>query len=152
MTSWNDVVTAGSGIYLVAQTHDIRQPEGRAGECVWQIDGRECTTRDALFAEFSKQLRFPDYFGKNWDAFDECISSLEWLPCQSHFILIKHAESLLKLGRDLSVLLKILQSSAGEWTEVYPGGTFKVALVLSEREQPTLMDAFRQAGVVSRET
>jgi len=147
MTSWNDVVAGGSGIYLVAQIDETQPREHRTGECVWRIDGRNCTTRDALFAEFSGQLTFPNYFGKNWDAFDECISSLEWLPCQSHFFLIEHADSLLSLGRDLSVLLKILKSSAGEWAAVYPGETFKVALILPESEQPALMDAVRQAGV-----
>ena len=150
MTSWNHVVTAGSGIYLVAQTGEIRQPEVRAGECVWQIDGRNCTTKEALFAELSRQLSFPNYFGKNWDAFDDCISNLEWLPCQSHFIVIEHAESLLNLGQDLSALLKILQSSAREWAATFPGETFKVALVLPEREQPALVDAIRQTGVAWR--
>lgn len=35
---------------------------------------------DRLFDMLSVEFRFPDYFGKNWDALDECICDLCWLP------------------------------------------------------------------------
>ncbi|HIX44475.1 MAG TPA: barstar family protein [Candidatus Kurthia intestinigallinarum] len=40
------------------------------------IDGKDCLSTKALFKTFSKKLAFPDYFGKNWDAFNECINDL----------------------------------------------------------------------------
>ena len=36
-------------------------------------------TSHNVFAFYSKALSFPDYFGWNWDAFDECITDLSWL-------------------------------------------------------------------------
>ena len=43
------------------------------------IDCNKCTNKDKLFNVFSKQLEFPDYFGKNWDAFNDCIFDLRWI-------------------------------------------------------------------------
>ncbi len=41
---------------------------------------RGLTTKTALLSAVSSALRFPDYFGGNWDAFEECIRDLSWLP------------------------------------------------------------------------
>ncbi|WP_062050487.1 barstar family protein [Bacillus sp. JCM 19034] len=44
-----------------------------------EIDGKKCSDVEGLFDEFAIKLQFPNYFGKNWAAFDECINDLEWL-------------------------------------------------------------------------
>jgi RNAse (barnase) inhibitor barstar len=43
-------------------------------------------TREDIFNDFTKNLNFPEYFGRNWDAFDECINDLEWL--EEEYILL----------------------------------------------------------------
>jgi hypothetical protein len=47
-------------------------------ELVVCIRGKRCTTRASLFQECAAALQFPDYFGDNWDALEECITDLEW--------------------------------------------------------------------------
>ena len=37
------------------------------------IDGKKCKTEQDLFKEYATVLSFPSWFGKNWNAFDECI-------------------------------------------------------------------------------
>lgn len=34
----------------------------------------------SLFEELAESLRFPDYFGFNWNALEDCIRDLSWLP------------------------------------------------------------------------
>ena len=38
------------------------------------------TSHQELHGLLKEALRFPDYYGKNWDAFDECIRDVELPP------------------------------------------------------------------------
>ena len=44
------------------------------------VDGAPVTTREELHALLSDAFRFPDYYGRNWDAFDECIRDVALPP------------------------------------------------------------------------
>jgi len=41
-----------------------------------------------LLEELAIQLNFPDYYGMNWNALDECIRELSWLPRGS--VVLRH--------------------------------------------------------------
>ena len=45
---------------------------------VWRadLDGRRCRTAQGFLREIGVVLEFPHYYGRNWDAFDECFSDL----------------------------------------------------------------------------
>lgn len=45
---------------------------------------------DALAVGFS----FPDYFGRNWDALEECLRDLSWLPAEGYVLVVRAAEGL----------------------------------------------------------
>lgn len=38
------------------------------------------SSKEALLGELDQRLKFPEYFGGNWDALWECIRDLSWLP------------------------------------------------------------------------
>ena len=40
---------------------------------VFYIDGRRCDTMLNFYKEFAREIRFPDYFGWNADAYIECM-------------------------------------------------------------------------------
>jgi RNAse (barnase) inhibitor barstar len=61
-------------------------------------------TKEALFEELARHLRFPDYFGANWDALWECIRDLSWLPAGP--VVLRHSD--LPLAQDVANLKKYL--------------------------------------------
>ena len=44
------------------------------------IEGRRCGTKRALLNEFARVLAFPPHFGRTWDALEDCLTDLDWLP------------------------------------------------------------------------
>src|SRR5438552_17320122 len=48
------------------------------------LRGHKCRTSDQLFDEFGAALQFPEYFGENWDALNDCLTDLAWLPAAEY--------------------------------------------------------------------
>ncbi|MFD8816359.1 barstar family protein [Streptomyces sp. NPDC059627] len=46
------------------------------GGRVHHFDGRDLTTAQGVFSTFAETLRFPGYFGRNWDALVDCLGDL----------------------------------------------------------------------------
>ncbi|MDD5388679.1 MAG: barstar family protein [Gallionellaceae bacterium] len=57
------------------------------------LDGRLLGDKASLLAALGWTLHFPDYFGGNWDALDECLADLSWHAGPLR-LLITHADSL----------------------------------------------------------
>ncbi len=47
---------------------------------VYRLEGREIGGKAELLSRSAEALRFPAYFGHNWDAFEECLSDIAWGP------------------------------------------------------------------------
>jgi hypothetical protein len=40
----------------------------------------------------AKTLAFPDWFGGNWDAFEDCLCDLSWRPAPGYLLLLEHGK------------------------------------------------------------
>ena len=52
------------------------------------IDNNSIENDKDLFNSIANVMKFPDYFGKNWDALDECLRDLDWLELKEGLILV----------------------------------------------------------------
>jgi RNAse (barnase) inhibitor barstar len=73
--------------------------------------------RDALFDALTRALRLPDYFGRNWDALDECLRDLGWIGARR--VLLVHEDLPRLPARDGRIYLELLRDDAGEGLAVY---------------------------------
>lgn len=80
------------------------------------IEGQNCQKVEDLFQEFATKLNFPNYFGENWSAFDECLNDLEWLDSEKFVLFIKDFDKVL-IGDEegFQVFVNILISTINEW-------------------------------------
>jgi RNAse (barnase) inhibitor barstar len=86
------------------------------GLIVRLIRGRRCSTRDQFFQEWAAAFQFPHYFGHNWDAFEECINDLEWLPGKAYVTFLSDVGDVLNHETDdFRVLIDTLMMAAQEW-------------------------------------
>lgn len=106
------------------------------------IDGRGCGTKAALLATFAGALAFPDHFGKNWDAFEDCLTDLDWLPATGYVIVVTHAHALLAGHEgEYATFVSILESAGRDWATPRAAGVprpatpFHVRLTVGRRER-----------------
>lgn len=88
------------------------------GFVVRTIQGKKCRTPSTLFTEFARALDFPDYFGHNWDALEECLADFEWLQAKGYILLIHDAEAVLPEDEEeYETLLEILSDAGEAWSK-----------------------------------
>ena len=90
------------------------------------LDGRACRTKDGLLKEIAVTLAFPDYFGENWDALEECLCDLSWVSGAGHLLLIEQAGALLAgADKDYRTFLSILRATGAYWASDEAGRSAK---------------------------
>ena len=73
-------------------------------------------SKRGLLQWYASALKFPDYFGQNWDALEECLRNLSWQPPGR--VLIHHHELPLRgkgQGVDRDSYLRILADTVRHW-------------------------------------
>lgn len=84
-----------------------------------KIDASRIASEIDLLKVLAAGLNFPDYFGENWDALDECLRDLEWFPSERGWVLIvENSKQLWKENTELAgKLIKSWLMSAEEWSK-----------------------------------
>ena len=120
-----------SGVYRAARADEILDAVHGSELRLFTIAYAE---KDALLKRIAQALDFPDWFGGNWDALEDCLSDL---PAAGYVLLFEHA----KAGDDLGVLIDVLRSSAEQWAE--RGKPFFAVFIDPARALP-LPELFRE--------
>lgn len=57
-----------------------------------RVDLAGCVAKNVFLERIAAALRFPDWFGHNWDAFADCLADLSWLPDVGRIVVLEHAD------------------------------------------------------------
>lgn len=120
----------GAAVFVLDATeqNSLVRTAGDSGFHIFTIDVEDIKTKQELLRAFAVTLSFPDYFGHNWDALEECVRDLAWLPPGNLLLIFQNGDSLLSLGaKEFSVLISILGEATFSWKA--QGVVFSVVLL-----------------------
>lgn len=103
-----------SGVYRSNDAERLVAAAAAKGLCVARIAAAGPADKPALLRAFAAALRFPDWFGGNWDALEDCLTDLSWIRAPGYLILIEGSDRLAQ--DDLGVLREVLVSAAQFWS------------------------------------
>jgi hypothetical protein len=100
-----------SGVYRVSRSDAIIDAVRGSKLNLGLVFLKGADTKDAMLSCIAKSLAFPEWFGQNWDALEDCLTDLSWCQADGHVLVFDSFTP----GDDLGVLIDVLASSAEFW-------------------------------------
>lgn len=82
------------------------------------IDLNGVSDKDSALSRIAATLRFPNWFGHNWDALSDSLNDLSWLPSQGYVLLLDHAAAWQQTDpAGFDTLLDVVNEVSARWAE-----------------------------------
>lgn len=77
-----------------------------------------CSDRDEALERIGAALKFPAWFGRNWDALADCLADMSWWPAAGYLVLLEHPDALREAEPEsFDTLLEIIEEASQAWAE-----------------------------------
>ncbi|WP_433330889.1 barstar family protein [Spirillospora sp. CA-294931] len=76
------------GVYQVPSLNSKEDLAAKAGWRVFRLDGRIAADKDAFLRLAADAFDFPEWFGANWDALEDCLTDLAWAPADRGYLVL----------------------------------------------------------------
>ncbi|MCK9356944.1 MAG: barstar family protein [Dehalococcoidia bacterium] len=110
-----------SGVHVTpAETEEtaIREAAAANGLDYTAIGLRDVVDKAGFLSAVATALRFPAYFGMNWDALHDCLTDLSWQPAAGYVLYFAAFRTFAQAdGMEADVANHVLQSAAAFWRE-----------------------------------
>jgi hypothetical protein len=102
-----------SGAYWTPRDAEVLDATRSTPLDVVRVDLRAAADKRRLLDAFAAALAFPQWFGGNWDALEECLGDLSWRKGDGWVLLIDGAAAAPR--EELETLREILDACAEGW-------------------------------------
>ena len=102
-----------SGVYRATADPVVLEVAGEAGLEIIPLSLAAARDKESLMKTLAEALGFPDWFGANWDALEDCLSDLSWRDAPGWVLVFRDFGALPR--DDLGVLLEVSRSAAQFW-------------------------------------
>jgi RNAse (barnase) inhibitor barstar len=88
------------------------------GYVVFRVDLAKADNKGTLLEAIGRTMRFPEWFGHNWDALMDCLADLGWAPAEGFVVILEHCDGIHgRAEADFVQTLQIFENAANEWRE-----------------------------------
>lgn len=88
------------------------------GFATFRVDLAKAGDKDRLLSEIGKALKFPNWYGHNFDALADCLTDMEWRPAEGYLVLLEHCDGIHgKAEADFVTTLQVFEQAANDWRE-----------------------------------
>jgi len=88
------------------------------GLAVFRINLAKVGDKEHMLVAIAKAMKFPDWFGHNFDALTDCLADMGWNPAEGYLVLLEHCDGIHgKAEEDFVATLQIFQQAADEWRD-----------------------------------
>jgi RNAse (barnase) inhibitor barstar len=100
-------------------THEEIEKAAKAAKFAYfHLEGKKIEKKEQFLNHASVAMHFPEYFGDNWDAFEDCLTDLSWEDDNGYVILYDHYDGLASHAHgQFDTLIEIFQSAVEYWEE-----------------------------------
>jgi RNAse (barnase) inhibitor barstar len=85
---------------------------------VFRVNLDSVEDKAGLLEALARDLAFPDWFGRNWDALADCLADFSWRPAEGYLVLLEHCDLLhARAPDDHLMALQLFAAAADEWRE-----------------------------------
>lgn len=110
---------AATGLYRLAGSSPIgalrRRVEGAGRRC-FALDGAAIVDKASFLRSCASVLAFPSYFGRNWDALEECLTDPDWAPAGGAVAIYAPVAPFASAApADWAVAREVLASAVARW-------------------------------------
>ena len=93
----------------------LREAVGELGFAWFSVDLSRARNVPGFIKALQRDLRFPDWFGGNLDALNDCLSDFSWCPAPGYVITLDHVEMLATSPTAFAAFNEVLASAVDEW-------------------------------------
>lgn len=115
-----------SGVYRAAEAPGGLDAAAASASLLYRkLDATPIRTKSQFLGLLGRSLSFPSWFGRNWDALEDCLTDLSWIEESGLVVQIEGFATYAKADPDgFAILLDIFKTSAEYWRS--EGGSFWV--------------------------
>jgi RNAse (barnase) inhibitor barstar len=106
-----------AGVYLLTDSPSSIESAAHEHEyAMWQVDCSGVATKEGLLRAIAETLAFPDWFGENWDALEDCLTDLSWHDASGYVLVLENCGALSRTNPEVfETAMEIFDSAAEYW-------------------------------------
>ena len=110
--------SAGGLLWLKtpATVADLNKIAHRNGMAFFHLEGQRIEKKDQFLNHAAVAMKFPDHFGKNWDAFYDCLTDLDWVEGNGFVIYFDHTDAFAEHNESqLETVIELFEDAVNYW-------------------------------------